>query len=325
MFPCRVWIAKQHRKPAALEHVPLCVDLDGTLVYTDTLSEACLALLRNGLFFLLIPFWLLRGRAYLKKRVALHSGLDVATLPYNEELVEKLRRQFDAGRAIWLCTGADDVIAQKIAQHLPVFAGVIASDGEVNRVGTAKLREIEARFGEGGFDYVGNSKQDLSIWLQARESHVVGPKSRLLASMRRAQVKIVAVYERPRRECALSLWLRAIRIHQWAKNLLVFVPCVLAHNSAVVVEAVVGFVAFGLVASSGYLINDLMDLPQDRLHKTKRNRPFASGALSLVAPLALIPVLWMFAIGLSLTLPTQFGLLLAIYFVCSLFYSMRLK
>ncbi len=161
-----------HGKPAAFENVPLCVDLDGTLVYTDTLWEACLALLRQGLPFLLIPFWLLRGKAYLKKKVATLSGLEVATLPYNEELVEDLRRQRKAGRSIWLCTGADEVIAQKVAAYLPVFAGVIASDGKVNRIGTAKGREFEARFEKSGFDYIGNSAQDLPIWLAARESHV---------------------------------------------------------------------------------------------------------------------------------------------------------
>ena len=217
------------------------------------------------------------------------------------------------------------MIAQKVAAYLPVFAGVIASDGKVNRIGTAKGREFEARFEKSGFDYIGNSAQDLPIWLAARESHVVSPNSRLLASIRRAKVGITTIYERPRRKSPVALWLRTIRIHQWAKNLLIFVPPMLAHNPAAVFETTVAFVAFGLVASSGYVINDVLDLEADRKHCSKRRRPFASGELPISGALIAIPLLLVLAGATSVALPQAFALTLLAYFVSSLAYSLRLK
>ncbi len=303
---------------------PLCVDLDGTLLRTDTLWEACLALVRSGsLVWLLIPFWLLRGKAYLKQRVAALSGLDVATLPWHSELLVELERQHAAGRAIFLCTGTDLKLAEGVAEHLGLFTGVLASNGETNLTGSSKRRALIARFGEGGFDYIGNSRADLPVWQSSRTAHVVDPSPRLLRLISR-RAKTAIVHSHPRTRGLASLWLRALRIHQWTKNLLVLAPMALSHHFAPW-QGLAAFLAFGLAASSSYLINDLLDLQADRKHAYKRKRPFASGDLPLAAALVAVPSLWLLSACACLFLPLPFGGVLVAYFIASLGYSIWLK
>jgi 4-hydroxybenzoate polyprenyltransferase len=309
---------------AALTNPPLCVDLDGTLILTDTLWDGVASLLRKGLAFLWLPIWLLRGKAHLKKQVAHLGSLDVTTLPYNEALVADLRRYHRAGREIWLSTGADRLVAERSAAHLGVFTGVIASDGTVNLTGARKRSVLTARFGKGGFDYIGNSRADIPVWRDAREAQVVHPSWSLQRAMQRSDLTIGTVYEKPRTS-KLRVWLETIRIHQWAKNLLILLPVVLGHRLSALPDAGLAFLAFGLVASSGYLINDTVDLQEDRRHHTKRNRPIARGAVGVTSALAVIPILWLLAAGICLLLPPTFGVILAIYLAFSLAYSLWLK
>ncbi len=317
---------RSHAGPGGVPEteIPLCVDLDGTLLRTDTLWESCLALMRRGFAWLLLPFWLLGGKAHLKRRVAELSSLDPTTLPYNEELVRELRRQFEAGRTIVLCTGADEKVAGGIAAHLGIFAEVMASDGSVNLTAARKRRALEARFGSGGFDYIGNSWADVPVWRAARNAQVANPPRGLVASLERGGVKVDQVYVQERRGSRLRVWLRAIRVHQWAKNLLVFVPLALSHRPEVI-GAALAFLAFSFAASGTYLINDLLDLQADRRHAHKRKRPFASGDLSIRWALFAFPVLWAMAAGIALLLPPEFGVVLALYVAGTLAYSLTLK
>ncbi len=308
----------------AAGEAPLCVDLDGTLVATDTLWEASLALVRKGLQWLWIPFWLLRGKAYLKQRIAALSPLDPSTLPYQQELLHELQLRHAEGRTIVLCTGADESTARRVSEHLGIFDEIFASDGKVNLTGSRKLAALEARFGKGNFDYAGNGWSDLAVWQGARAAHVVNPSHGLLRTMERRKIAIASVLRRPPSRSRLSLWLRAVRIHQWAKNLLLYVPLALSHRPALL-EASLGFLAFGLAASSAYLLNDLMDLQADRRHAHKKRRPFASGELPVQAALAAVPLLWIAAAGISLLLPARFGLTLAAYLIGTLAYSFWLK
>lgn len=309
---------------AAPGEPPLCVDLDHTLILTDSLLETCLSLVLSGVSWLLLPFWLLRGKAYLKKRSASLSPLDVSNLPYNETLVRDLRQQHLAGRTIILCTGAAAEIAERIRAHLGIFDDVIASDGAVNLVGSRKREALEARFGRRGFDYIGDSRKDLAIWRIARRSFVVNPSGRLLGSLRRRNIAATGCCFKPKAERQVTLWLRAIRIHQWAKNLLLFAPLALGHR-LVLFEAALAFLAFSLTASAGYLINDLLDLEADRKHVHKRHRPLASGDLPAGCALVAVPVLLVLAGTAALRLPAIFAVTLAGYFVSSLAYSLWLK
>ena len=168
------------RRRSEEKGVPLCVDLDGTLIRTDMLVRSVTALMRSTPFrCLLIPFWLLNGKAYLKRQLAMRMEFDPATLPYNQALLDMLRKAKDTGRYVLLATASDVIIGKKIADYLALFDEVLGSDGIRNLRGSAKARILEEQFGLKGFDYAGNAEADLPVWEKCREAIVVGKKGRL--------------------------------------------------------------------------------------------------------------------------------------------------
>ena len=266
-----------------MHQCPLIVDLDGTLVHTDTLHELLTtSIFSNPLHLFSVLGWLSRGKAGFKHAMVRHSSLDAATLPYNRELITWLEQESNAGREIILCTGANQAIANQVAAHLGFFSEVIASDTSRNLTGQDKAALLTQRFGQGNFDYVGNAEVDLAIWQHARKAIVVNATSRV-----QQQAGAVAEVERafPRKPVSVRDLIRVLRLHQWAKNLLLFVPVIASHSLGAgtdMLKLIVAFFAFSLCASSVYIINDLHDLDSDRHHARKCNRPFASGAVPLV-------------------------------------------
>ena len=306
--------------------VPLCVDLDGTLIYSDTLLESALLLIkRNPLNMVRLLLWLLRGRAVLKAEIASRVTLNPAALPYNREFVSWLESERAGGRSVWLCTAANVRLAEAVAGHLGVFDGVIASDDRTNLAGDSKAARLVERFGERGFDYCGNERRDLKVWRHANGAIVAngGP-----ALERDAAACAPVLQAFPSRGGALRATFRAIRPHQWAKNALIFVPLLAAHsagNPRSLIDVALATIAFCLCASSVYVLNDLLDLEADRAHPRKSKRPFAAGTLSIGAGLALVPVLLGTSIGIAALLPVRFEMVFATYYVVTLAYSFSLK
>lgn len=261
--------------------IPLVADLDGTLIKTDLFAESFLALMRQNPFYLfLFPFWLLKGKAYLKQQISRRASLDVSLLPYHQELLDHLKLEHAHGRQLVLATGTDERIAKQVADYLQIFGRVFASDGAINLSGQNKQTCLVAEFGEKYFDYAGNSRRDLAVWSSARKAILVNP-TRSLSRAAAGVTEIEQIFRSPKKR--LTLYLQAIRLHQWLKNLLVFVPLVMAHRFFeldLLGKTFLAFLAFGLCASSVYLVNDLLDLPSDRHHPQKRRRPFATGELS---------------------------------------------
>lgn len=314
-----------HESAISLAQVPLCVDGDGTLLRTDLLIESAIELLKkNPLCLFAFPVWLARGRAYLKRQIAQRVAIDPALLPYNQRLLELLFAEKNRGRRLVLATAADELLARRIANHIGMFEEVIASDGSINISGHKKRDALVNRFGSGRFDYAGNGYADLEVWRAARHAIVVNPEPGLMKVIVDApNVELILNEAGGRRE-----YLRAMRPHQWLKNLLVFLPLATAHeldNLPQLLSAVLAFVAFGLCASSVYLLNDLVDLPSDRHHPRKRLRPFAAGTASVKVGIALAPALLVGGIGISLLLPWQFGTVLAAYYISTVAYSFWLK
>lgn len=306
--------------------IPLCVDLDGTLVKTDTLLEAVLVLLkRNPLALLMLPLWLLRGRAHLKRQVASAAPLDPVSLPYNTEFLSYLYRCRSEGRRLILVTAADRLIADKITAHLGLFSEVFASNGSTNLKGKAKLELLVGRYGEQQFDYAGNSKPDLKIWAASRQSVLVRLPPAVSRNLRRLNKPVVAEFAPPGH--TIRSLRKALRVHQWVKNGLVFVPPMLAHRFSLtsLATSFLGFLAFSLTASTVYLLNDLLDLSADRVHPTKKFRPFAAGDLPLWLGVALIPLFSLVTAGLCWFLSSGFDLLLLIYAAVSLGYCFYFK
>lgn len=305
-------------------NVALCVDLDGTLLRSDILYESLLALLsRNPLYVFLLPIWLLRGKAALKHEIAKRTELDVATLPYDSRVIDALRET--AVRPRVLCTASSAKFAEAIAAHLGLFEMVIASDERRNLSGLNKASVLSERFGAKAFDYAGNDAVDLHVWRQSRHAWVVNGSPSL--ARQAADVCEVANHL-PGTGGTVRSWVRAIRIHQWLKNLLVFVPMLASHRFwelEAVAASILAFVAFGLCASGVYVLNDLLDLPSDRRHPRKCSRPFASGELKLVHGLAAAPLLTLAGFGLALAVSPMFAAALLGYYVMTLAYSLRLK
>jgi len=304
--------------------IPLCVDLDGTLIRSDLLFESALALLRrNPLYFFSFVTWLLRGRAHLKRQIALRAQIDPAALPYDERVVEWLRGE---NRPRVLCTASDAQLAEAVAAHVGVFDTVIASDGERNLAGRAKGEALRDRYGERGFDYAGNERRDLAVWKHARRAVVVNAASSLPAAAAQ-ECEVERVFERP--AGGLKVWLKALRLHQWAKNLLVFLPILAGHRvleTQAIVHSFIAFFAFGLCASGVYVLNDLFDLDADRRHPRKRLRPFAAGTLPLAYGLVAAPLLAIAAFVLAFfAVGPAFAGVLAIYYALTLAYSLHLK
>lgn len=306
--------------------LPLCVDLDGTLLATDCLWESfILRLKQNPLILFLVPFWLLKGKAALKSRLASKVELDVETLPENPRFLNWLASQVNLGREIYLVSASDQALVSTVADKFGFFKEAIGSSDGVNLRGKNKAKYLVDRFGEKGFDYAGNDFSDLEIWAHSKTAILVHPLSRLTAKVPKENRVIIE----EDRVSVPRAFLKAIRPHQWVKNLLIFVPLLTAHvyyETSAWISALLAFVSFSFCASAVYLINDLTDLVSDRLHSSKRNRPFASGALPLYCGLIGAPFLLMFSLLIMVFANYTSGLpVLGIYFLATCLYSFWLK
>ena len=306
----------------SIDRLPLCVDLDGTLVRTDTLVEGLISLFGSMNPRTIVGAFA-AGRSGLKARVAAAAPFDPALLPYNEPLLDYIRAERAKGRYIVLATAANEAVAVRVASHLGLFDEVIASTSGHNLKGAAKAEALIARFGVAGFAYAGDARADLPVWRQSAAAILVNVSAGVAARVRAGSPIEHAIDDRPPLAAAL---LRAMRPHQWVKNLLVFVPIFTADamtNWPSWAGGILAFLAFSAVASSIYLLNDLLDLASDRAHPQKRNRPFAAGT----APLPAGVLLSVFLLLAGAVLARQAGILSVVlsYAAMSLGYSLWLK
>jgi len=307
-------------------NIALAVDLDETLIAADTLIEGAAVLVkRHPSYIVRLLRWLAAGKHRFKARIAGAVTLDVARLPYRAEVLEYLRAARSQGRRIVLATAANGRVANQVAAHLGLFDEVIASDDAVNLAGERKRQRLVALYGERGFDYVGSGRADVPVWRSARLAVLVGHDAAL---SRRASAVTVSGAVIAKRETGLADYLSALRLHHWLKNLLIFAPLIVAHrlaDQALLTQAGVAFLAFGLCASGVYLLNDLLDIEDDRRHPRKRARPIPSGRVPARVALAGSVVLLAIGLGLGLRLSGEFALVLAGYVFLNLLYSLWLK
>ena len=303
---------------------PLVVDLDGCLIRTDLLVESLVDVVRRDpRVGLRLPGWLLAGRARLKHELALRAQVDVAQLPYHQDLLAWLHDEHARGRRLVLATASHRRLADAVASHLGVFGDVIATGEGLNLKGRAKADALVARFGEQGFDYAGDAPADRAVWRRSRQAVAVGLTP---GRLRGVPVPVARSFP-PAASRGRAAW-HALRPHQWLKNLLVFVPLLAAHrwtDGGVVIAGIVAFVAFGLCASGGYLANDLFDLAADRAHPRKRLRPVAAGALPLALVAAAAPLLALAGIGLGALVDVELAGVLVTYLFATFAYSWVLK
>lgn len=307
--------------------VPLVVDLDGTLIRSDLLIESALIFAREQPLHILHPLaWLMAGKSELKTKLAEVCEIDVNMLPYEPQVIELIEQERAKGRQIILATASHKKYADKIATHLNLFDSVMATEGGINLSARNKRDKLVMQFGERGFDYAGNSHDDLDVWNSARRAYVVNPESGVEVKARRIG-NMERVIVTPGNQ--FKAWSKALRFHQWMKNMLIFVPLLASHQAGradLLLNGVLAFLFFGLCASSVYLLNDLLDLNDDRHHSSKRNRPFASGQISIKVGLMVFPFLLAIAFGAaSWLLPWRFVAALGGYYLLTVAYSISLK
>lgn len=315
------------RRPANVdpEGVPLVVDLDGTLLRSDLLIEtAFLELGRRPQSVPSIVSALMKGKAALKHRLAEGEGFDPAALPYDEEVLDRIAQARAEGRPVYLASASNSRLVGAVAHHLGVFDGWFASDHSENLSGEAKARKLVTAFGEGGFDYIGNDAPDLPVWARARRAIAVRAPDRVARQLSRvAPTAEHLPHDRP----TWRVWAKLFRVHQYAKNALVFLPLLTAHLLAPqpILDAVLAAIAFSLCASGVYVLNDLIDLQDDRGHPSKCKRPLASGAIPLAHGVAAVPVLLLAAGVVGSLVSWPFVAVLAGYFALTTAYSFWLK
>lgn len=303
----------------------LVVDLDGTLLRSDLLVESFFALLASQPLQAAKALGaLVEGKAALKRRLAEEAQIDIASLPWNQELLALLQAERAKGRLIYLASASDRRWVEAIAAELALFDGVFASDGVVNLKGKAKADALCQAFGEGGFDYAGNESVDLAVWEKAANVLVVNADRALVRTVRQRWPSARIIGDGSVR---LKDYVRAVRVHQWLKNLLLPIPTLAAHEFDAIrlITCALAFVAFCLCASSVYVLNDLVDLGRDRAHPRKRRRPFASGAVPVAHGFLMVPVLLAGAFALGAAVGPHFLAVLLGYYALTLTYSLWLK
>lgn len=307
--------------------VPLVVDLDGTLIRSDMLVESGLAFVKkNPLNIFSMMKWLFTSKATLKRELAERIDIDASTLPYVPEVLSLIRREKDNGRKIVLATATHMIYAQKIADHLGLFDDVIATRDAINLTASNKAEHLIKKYNDKGFDYAGNSLDDIDVWPHARQAIIVNPEPGVLGKANRIGNVAQIIDANPP---IIKTLIKAFRLHQWAKNALIFVPLLASHQISQIdkiADGIIAFLLFGLCASSVYLLNDLLDIEDDRHHPTKYKRPFASGALSIKAGVITFPIILIGSfVGAYLLLPVSFLFALAVYYLLTVLYSFSLK
>lgn len=307
--------------------VPVCVDLDGTLIVGDLLWESFVGLFRKHPWAALkLGFGVLKGPAHFKRCVAEQAPIDAATLPYRTELVEELRELNRRGVPLVLATASHESYAQAVSDHLQIFQSVIASDGSRNVKGRQKMASLVSHFGEHGFDYIGNDWSDMPVWRSAAQATAVAAPPRLVKQLisERSAARVLSARRSP-----ATAFLSALRPHQWAKNSLVFVPLIAGHNIlnvSMLVACTLTFVVFSLCASAIYLLNDISDIQADRQHPRKRRRPFAAGEIAIPVGAAAAVVLLGASLLLSaLAISWRVTAVLGVYVVVTSAYTLWLK
>ncbi|MGL5109293.1 MAG: UbiA family prenyltransferase [Vibrio ordalii] len=304
--------------------IPLIVDMDGSLLKTDMLYESFVSSIGNSIATLFhVPFWLLKGKVNLKNNLAERSSIELDYIPYNEELLDFLRCEYNRGRKLYLASAGAPKLVQAVAEHTGIFEDFFVSQHGENFSSNNKAKFLIDKYGKNGFDYVGNSSADLAVWDNARKSIAVNCSDSLISMVQSNED--VIVFDKPK--SVFKSCLKALRPHQWFKNVLIALPVFAGHSFDLmsVLMVLLAFSSFSLIASMVYIVNDLLDLNNDRAHHSKCRRSLASGQLPIQIGLLLCPFLFLGGVLVAWFIGYQFTLVLMGYLILTTAYSFKLK
>lgn len=303
----------------------LCVDLDGTLINGDILFESALSLFsKNPFYIFLMIFWLLKGKAVLKQEIARRVDIDAARLPYRSEIIEYLKDKKNTFTLV-LVTASDQKYADQVAKHLGFFDDAIGSNGRINLIGNKKAELLVNLYGEKQFIYMGDSVADIPVFSVSKHYIVVDNNKKIIENIKDGTRPIISFENKKPK---LNDWLAAIRVHQWTKNILVFVPLIAAHlffDIKSIFDCIDAFLSISLLASSAYVLNDMLDIEADRKHPKKSKRPFASGALNIKQGCYVFPALAIIGVLIGVPLGYHFVVSDLIYYATTISYSLYIK
>lgn len=303
----------------------LVVDLDGTLLRSDILVESFWAAFgrdwRSPFRTLMALF---SGRAALRRHLAQAGSLDATTLPYDRAVIAYIDAwRADGGRTA-LVTQSNQAFADQVAAHLGLFDEVHSFEADVILKGVTKANYLAAHFSSTGFAYMGDATEDMNMWQRAKMATTVNAPQMDKNRAGQLGLEVKNLENKPR---LLLPYFRALRPHQWLKNILVFLPILTAHNLNVMVltKGIFAFIAFSLIASSVYVLNDLLDLASDRVHPRKRLRPFASGSVPITHGTWMAFGLLVLGAGIAVMMGWRFALVMMVYYGLTTAYSFSLK
>lgn len=301
------------------------IDLDGTLMRSDAgFENALLVIRKNPLLIFHLVIWFLQGKMALKRELCKRAMIDASLLPYNEAVVKFVTEKRKEGK-VYLVTASDHQIAEAVASHTKLFDGFFGTSTK-NLSGKNKADFLDAQFGVGNWSYAGNAPVDFNVWERSKEVFAVSPSGSFIDRVRSRFPNATALVD-TEAQLSSKLLIRQLRIYQWMKNTLLFVPLILSHEISIenFLLVVGAFVAFGMAASSVYLLNDLLDLEADRAHARKRSRPLASGRFPIPLALGLSGFGFIFSVVGAFFISPQFASVLLAYIICSNLYSTILK
>jgi len=306
---------------------PLCVDLDGTLVLTDTLHESLILLLKNNLLYIfLLPWWFLKGKAFFKDQIARRVKLTPELLPYNKNVLDYIKEKNQQGSKLYLVTASHQSVADGVADHLGIFTGQFGSNENANYKGNKKAAFLNDKFGQRQYDYIGNDAADLPVWAASANAIVACASQSLVRKAAAINKNVTQI----KNETGTKLfsYLKMMRMHQWVKNLLIFLPLLLSHTVTDIdkfFQVCYGFILFSFAASGIYIFNDLIDLNNDRAHPKKSKRPLATGEVPVSHGFIAGTLLWSISLIVSFIYFDLLFLLIVGYIVLNFLYSTTLK
>ncbi len=309
-----------------MTNIPLCVDLDGTLIKSDMMFESMAILIKsNPIYLLMIPIWFIKGKLYLKEQLFNRVQIDIDTMPLNDEIVNFLINEKKSGRTILLVTASLQYYADKYKEKFNFLDEAIGSKDGINLSAKYKAEYLKGRFGDKNYDYIGDSHKDLVVWSFAQNALIVSDNT-ILINKAKEITNIAETWGRTNTP-KYKIIFKQLRIYQWVKNLLIFLPALLAHSLEfnIYFQLLLSFLSFSFVASSIYIFNDLMDLNSDRKHKIKKNRPLAAGNFRISDAFVYTILLMTIGIMIGVFINISFIIVLLIYLITTYLYSIYLK